>query len=215
MVKQWSIWKWLAPFFIVGLLIVFVLDIPIKLPFLGHGSSDRGSNMTFSCHGDRIIERFSGIGKPEIKTEKVSHSITFWRTSNDELQQMRSLSRYKTTKYALDGSIVNLFPSNKIQFVDTERLGFISIRDDSNSDPVAVVCGPKGCSVDKNYEFNARDSISFDFVTMSLRIFKSEMNWNKVEKSGTPIRYTTDYTQCQRVTDPASLEELSVIRWWK
>jgi hypothetical protein len=213
MVKQWSKWKWLVPLPIVGLLIVFVLDIPIKLPFLGHGSSDRGSNMTFSCHGDRTIETFDRVGRPEIKTEKVSHSITFWRTSNDDLEQMRSMSRYKTQKYSINGNIVNLYPSNKTQFADTERLGFIKIRDDSMSDPVAVVCGPKGCLVDKDYEFKHRESVTFNFVTMTLQIYKSELNWNKVEKSGYPVRETSDYTQCRRVTDPAALEELSVIRW--
>jgi hypothetical protein len=213
MVKHLSKWKWWVTLLVIGLLIAFMQYLPIKSPFLGKGSFDRSPPMTFSCHGDRTVETFDGFGKPEIKNEKVSHSITFWRTSNDDLGQMRSMSRYKTQKYALDGSIVNLYPSNKTQFADTERLGFISIRDDSNSDPVAVVCGPNGCSVDKNYEFKQRDNISFNFVTMTLRIFKSEMNWNKVEKSGQPLKYTSDNTQCQRVTDPAALEELSVIRW--
>lgn len=210
---EWAKLMWVIPISIVGLFLAIVLGFPVNLPILGISSLDKNPKMTYSCHGDRTIETYDGYNKPETKIEKISHSISFWRSSNDELERMRSLSAYKTEKYSLDGNIVNLYPSNKTQFADTERLGFISIRDDSGSGEVGYECGPKGCVLNKDIEVKVRQSISFNFISMSLRVYQSEMNWNKVKKTGQMLRETTDITVCDRVVDPKILDELSAIRW--
>ncbi|CAN1544929.1 hypothetical protein MCEMIH15_01916 [Caulobacteraceae bacterium] len=210
---EWSKLMWFIPALIVGLFVAITLRFPINLPLLGRSTLDTNPQMTFSCHGDRTIKLFGGVGYPKIENEKVSHSITFWRRSNDPQERMRSMSSYKTEKYSLNGSMVNLYPSNKVQFADTERLGFISIRDDSGGGEPGYDCGQNGCVFNKDIEVKNRQSISFNFISLSLTVFESNMNWNKATNSGQETRQVSDITVCERVTDPRIIEELSVIRW--
>jgi hypothetical protein len=210
---EWLKLMWFIPALIVGFFVAITLGFPIKFPLLGRSTLDTNPQMTFSCHGDRTIKMFDGVGYPKIENEKVSHSITFWRRSNNPEERMRFMSSYKTEKYSLNGSMVNLYPSNKVQFADTERLGFISIRDDSGSGEPGYDCGQNGCVLNKDIEVKNRQSISFNFVSLSLKVFESHMNWNEAKKSGQPTRTVSDITVCERVTDPTIVEELSVIRW--
>lgn len=80
---------------------------PFDIPMIGYSSKNPNLRITFSCHGDRTIKSYNGDGKPLITTEKVSHSITVWRRSGDDLESVKSLSRYRVEKFSIDGDFLH------------------------------------------------------------------------------------------------------------
>lgn len=166
------------------------------------GEDDPNLMMTFSCHGQTKTKMYLSGGSSEITTQPVSHSVSFWRTENDELERMRSLSRYKTGKYSIDDRVVNLTPSNKDVQVDTETVGYFRSYEDHPKQKL-----PNGRSI------NERHTVEFNFVTRSLNIKKIRLEWNEKERTGQVHEDTQDTTRCELVSDQNVLKEMSVIRW--
>lgn len=168
---------------------------------------DPNLKMTFSCFGDRRIEYPNGQGKPDVVTEKVSHSITFWRWTQEKAKDgTSSWNKYRVNRFVLDGDFQNLTRHEGLDqnvldiakktddFSIFEQFGIfnISLFTSVNSDP-------------KNKGFNDDTDLTFNFITKTLDI-------DVVDRDGTNVwRRTYDRTRCDRVTDSDILEELSVI----
>lgn len=169
----------------------------IRLPLVGRVGADPNLNMTFACHGQRRIERYDGIGKPEILTEPVSHSFSIRRKANDEMEAIRQRTPYKTSEYIIDGSSIQILSNDKDQ-VETEKLGYVRVTKHMLDERLT------------DDEVRKRvQTVEFNFIAQSLRVRDSRIDWNKKTNTGQLRQDDTDVTRCERVTDPDMLEELS------
>ena len=168
---------------------------------------DPNLKMTFSCFGDRRIEYPNSRGKPDIVTEKASHSITFWRWTQEKRKDGRSpWNKYKVNRFVLDGDFQNLTRQDGLSqdvleiarktddFIVNEQFGIFTmmLTTSAKSDP-------------KNKGFNDDTDLTFNFITKTLDI-------DVEDRDGTDVwRRTYDRTRCERITDPDILKEMSVI----
>ena len=195
-----SRWDWaklllLIPIILFGLTVAFWLNVPIINTF-----KDPNLKMTFSCDGDRQTQRLGGIASPDVKSQKVYHSVTFWRSVNSDAIAAKSLSQYKIEKYSIDGSMVNIFPSNKNEKILSERLGFATILENRRYD-----------YEDGGYLIESKN-IKFNFISESLDIWAISTE-KKTRNGDVLLDYVTEVSQCDRVTDRSVLKENSVFGW--
>lgn len=192
---DWAKLMWLTPIILIGLTVAVWLNFPIINAF-----KDPNLKLTFSCHGDRLTKRIEGSSPPEVSSQKVYHSLTFWRSLNGDDEALKSLSKYKIEKYSIDGSIVNLFTSNKNEKVLSERLGHSTILENTKWD-----YNNGGSLIESR-------NIKFNFISQSLDIWGVSTE-RKTKDGDVLIEYITEVSQCERVTDRNVLRETSVIRW--
>lgn len=192
---RWAKLMWLTPIILIGLTVAVWLNFPITNAF-----KDPNLKLTFSCHGDRLTKRIEGSSPPEVSSQKVYHSLTFWRSQNGDDEALKSLSKYKIEKYSIDGSIVNLFPSNKNEKVLSERLGHSTILENTK-----WYYNNGGSLIESR-------NIKFNFISQSLDIWGVSTE-RKTKDGDLLMEYITEVSQCERVTDRNVLRETSVIRW--
>ncbi len=161
---------------------------------------DPNLKMTFSCHGNSRTKTYWSGGPPEVTTQPVSHSISFWRIENDDLQKMRSISRYKITKYSIDGRIVNTSPKVKDVTIDVETLGFFRSYEDFPEKK-----GRNGGSI------GHRQTFEFNMITRTLEIQNNIMEWHEKEGRGQQLEQIMDTAKCELVSDKNILKEVSVV----
>jgi hypothetical protein len=168
---------------------------------------DPNLKMTFSCFGDRRIEYPNSRGKPDVIQEKISHSITFWRWTQEKRKDGRSpWNKYKVNRFVLDGNFQDLTRHDGLDqdileiskktddFRVNEQFGIFTVRlfTSAQSDP-------------KNRGANDDTYLTFNFITETLNI-------DVIDRDGTDVwRRTYDRTRCERVTNPDILKEMTVI----
>ncbi len=159
---------------------------------------DPNLRMTFSCHGEKRIERSDG----KVWNEPVSHSLTFSRVTQKK-EKKDSQIKYKVHSYILDNAREDLTRHDfldegtlkKVQKTDffhvQEQYGVFSIFLSESSDP------------DRKVGFSSLTSLKFNFITQALSIDVSTKMGGKFFQS------ETDRTRCQKVTDPDILKGAS------
>lgn len=192
---DWANLMWLTPIVLVGLTVAVWLNVPII-----DAIKDPNLKITFSCQGDRVTKRMGGNASPDVSSQKVYHSVTFWRSLNDEAASKKSLSKYKIEKYSIDGNIVNIIPSNKNEKVLSERLGYVNLLENRRWD-----YDNGGYLVDSK-------TIKFNFISKSMDVWGVSTE-RKTRNGDVLLDYVTEVSQCDRVTDRSVLRETSVIEW--
>ena len=192
---------------IIGVLWSYDGRFPIDLSFIGYSSKDPNHQITFSCHGDRRIEYFDDQKKPDVIQEKISHSITLWRSTQEKRKDgVSSWNKYEVNRFVLDGNFENL---TRHEFLTEDILKKVKMTDDFHVfEQFGVFKVRLFTSVNpdpKDRGFNDRTNLTFNFITKSLDVDVEDLD-------GTDLwRKTYDRTRCEQVTDPNILKEMSVI----
>lgn len=171
-------------------------------------TEDPNLKMTFSCHGDRRMETYTDQGNPDVVNEKVSHSITFWRLDEEKNKKGGSRwNKYKVNRYALNGEFQDLTRYDGLKGKDLENAKKNeSFHVFENFGVFRIRLFTSFPTILKNKNLNDYTTLTFNFVTRTLDI-------DVWERNGTEIwSKTYDRTRCEQVTDPNTLEEMSVIQ---
>ncbi len=160
--------------------------------------NDPNLRMTFSCHGEKRIERSDG----KILNEPVSHSLVFSRVT-EKKEKNDTHVRYKVRYYILDNGLEDL---TRHDFLDKDTLKTVEKTDSylvQEQYGVFSIFLIESADPDRKVGFNSITSLKFNFITQALSIDVSTKLGEKFFQS------ETDRTRCEKVTDPDILKGAS------